>query len=427
MKLLSPKSIGHLVLALICSAYLPALAQSADSKVPLAVPFSMEALTRKVLEHNPRFQDTLGLKEQSRAATLSSKALANPKLEWAQGQDQARVASAVPGSVQAWTLAQFIENPNSRSSRIRAFEMGEQEIQYKVAMARQDLVADIQSRTYEYFLRRDLGRVLQDDYDLLLLVRDRIRIRVESGEAPRYELIKADAEVINARQRYQTASLQAEQVLLGINRLAAGNLPTHWLPEGLLGDEVFVSSLERLQAQAQDLNPELMAIRSQVSRFELALQSTRASKWPGIELRYTQTTDAQLTQNVMGLQVQIPLLDRKEGPIAEQLTELNRMRMMLDGRAAELKQQILQSWKALEIARSRIEALSKGAIKEAESALRVAQSAYRFGERGIIDVLDAQRVLQSVRIDLLEARFQLQAARIQLELLSGQYAQTNPT
>jgi cobalt-zinc-cadmium efflux system outer membrane protein len=272
-----------------------------------------------------------------------------------------------------------------------------------------------------------MGRVLQDDYDLLLLVRDRIRIRVESGEAPRYELIKADAEVINARQRYQTASLQAEQVLLGINRLAAGNLPTHWLPEGLLGDEVFVSSLERLQAQAQDLNPELMAIRSQVSRFELALQSTRASKWPGVELRYTQTTDAQLTQNVMGLQVQIPLLDRKEGPIAEQLTELNRMRMMLDGRAAELKQQILQSWKALEIARSRIEALSKGAIKEAESALRVAQSAYRFGERGIIDVLDAQRVLQSVRIDLLEARFQLQAARIQLELLSGQYAQTNPT
>jgi cobalt-zinc-cadmium efflux system outer membrane protein len=57
----------------------------------------------------------------------------------------------------------------------------------------------------------------------------------------------------------------------------------------------------------------------------------------------------------------------------------------------------------------------------------VAQSAYRFGERGIIDVLDAQRVLQSVRIDLLEARFQLQAARIQLELLSGQYAQTNPS
>lgn len=55
-------------------------------------------------------------------------------------------------------------------------------------MARQDLVADIQSRTYEYFLRRDLGRVLQDDYDLLLLVIDRIRIRVESGEAPRYEL-----------------------------------------------------------------------------------------------------------------------------------------------------------------------------------------------------------------------------------------------
>jgi cobalt-zinc-cadmium efflux system outer membrane protein len=52
--------------------------------------------------------------------------------------------------------------------------------------------------------------------------------------------------------------------------------------------------------------------------------------------------------------------------------------------------------------------------------LQVAQSAYRFGERGILDVLDAQRVLQSVRVDLLQARFELQKARIDLELLSAQ-------
>ena len=58
----------------------------------------------------------------------------------------------------------------------------------------------------------------------------------------------------------------------------------------------------------------------------------------------------------------------------------------------------------------------------AETALQVAQAAYRFGERGILDVLGAQRILQTVRIDLLQARFELQKARIELELLSAQRA-----
>jgi cobalt-zinc-cadmium efflux system outer membrane protein len=60
-------------------------------------------------------------------------------------------------------------------------------------------------------------------------------------------------------------------------------------------------------------------------------------------------------------------------------------------------------------------------VREAEAALRVAESAYRFGERGILEVLDAQRVLRSVRADLLQARFQAQAARVVLEQLAARY------
>ena len=78
------------------------------------------------------------------------------------------------------------------------------------------------------------------------------------------------------------------------------------------------------------------------------------------------------------------------------------------------------------MARLRIEALSQGSMREAEAALRVAQAAYRFGERGILDVLDAQRVLRSVRADLIDARYQLQAARITLEQLTGQHADAMP-
>jgi len=80
------------------------------------------------------------------------------------------------------------------------------------------------------------------------------------------------------------------------------------------------------------------------------------------------------------------------------------------------------AWRSLEMSRLRVDALSQGVVREAESALRVAEAAYRFGERGILDVLDAQRVLRSVRADLLQARYQLQVARITLIQLSGRYA-----
>ena len=102
--------------------------------------------------------------------------------------------------------------------------------------------------------------------------------------------------------------------------------------------------------------------------------------------------------------------------------EVERSLTRLQGRQQELRQQVLLAWRALDMARLRVEALSQGVLRDAEAALRVAQAAYRFGERGILDVLDAQRVLRGVRSDLLQARYQQQLARIALDQLSGQHA-----
>jgi cobalt-zinc-cadmium efflux system outer membrane protein len=99
-----------------------------------------------------------------------------------------------------------------------------------------------------------------------------------------------------------------------------------------------------------------------------------------------------------------------------------RARTRLDGRQMELLLQLEAAWSELEMARLRVEALGTGAVREAEAALRVAQAAYRFGERGILDVLDAQRVLRTVRADLLQARYQVQAAAIEIDVLAGRHA-----
>lgn len=141
-----------------------------------------------------------------------------------------------------------------------------------------------------------------------------------------------------------------------------------------------------------------------------------------MELRYNDLRDPDNRQGVIGASIQIPLLDQKRGPRAEAEAETTRARTRLEARQIELQLQLDSAVMALEMARLRVEALGQGAIRDAEAAVRVAQAAYRFGERGILDVLDAQRVLRTVRADLLQARYQQQAAAIEIDLLTGRDA-----
>lgn len=424
MKYLAPwKSAACLLLwpAAAALAQSPPVAPAGEEVV-----LSLPQLVSTIVVHNPGLQAARLVREQAGAGIVSAGALANPRLEWSAGQSQARLASAMPGRLQGWALSQFIENPAVRGARVEAARSAERGSVHQIAVARNELVAQIQLRAFEYLLRRAEAVAAAQDVVLLEQVRERVRLRVESGEAARYEIIKADAEIINARQRQQNVSLQAEQALLGLNRLAAGQLPARWTLSGALDEDIRPGTLDEMQRQAQAGNPELLALQSQLDRARSQLQAARASRWPGLELRYAETQDVELRQGTLGVQVQLPLLDQRSGPIAEASAELERWRVQLEGRQAELRQRVLQAWKSLEMARLRVEALSQGAMREAEAALRVAQAAYRFGERGILDVLDAQRVLQGVRADLLDARYQLQAARIDLEFLSGRYAADQP-
>jgi len=75
------------------------------------------------------------------------------------------------------------------------------------------------------------------------------------------------------------------------------------------------------------------------------------------------------------------------------------------------------AYERYEVATSQLAAFEQGLLREAEAGLRAAETAYRLGERGILEVLDAQRILRTVRLDLLNAQFDRQAALVDLDEL----------
>jgi cobalt-zinc-cadmium efflux system outer membrane protein len=386
-----------------------------------AVPYiTLEQLTQMVLSHNHLLRSAQLSVEGARAGVRSAAALANPKVELQQSQWHPQGLNRQ--SMRGWTVAQPIENPYTRSARMDAAESGLKVSGQQLAVTRNDLAAQVRTSAYEALLYQAETETAAETLALLQQIRDRIRVRVETGEAPRYELIKADAEVIHARERQQSSQLQAQQALLDINRLAAGQLPAHWRLAASFYEDVALPDVAQLQAQAELNNPELISLKHELERAQAQWRMVQASRWPGVELRYGENQEPDARQSVWGVVIQVPLLDQRQGPAAEAQAEVDRIRVRLEGRRHELQQQIVLAWRSLEMARLRVDALGQGVIKEAEAALRVAQAAYRFGERGILDVLDAQRVLRGVRSDLLQARYQLHTARIALDHLAGRYA-----
>ena len=383
--------------------------------------FSIDRLVALVVANNPALEAGRRSVDIATAGITTASAYPNPKLEFDAGRSAATGLSST-GQLSSVGVSQLIENPALRSARVNSALFAEQSSQQTLRQTRNELVAQVRLRAYEYLLRREEAQAASDALSLLEQIRERVKLRVETGETGKYELIKSDAEIVNARQREQTARLQIAQAAISLNRLAGGRLPAEWTLDAQLVDIVEVPDLQALKARALRDNPEILWLGSELERNQSRITEANASRWPGVELRLRQSREPDVRQDMLGMSVQIPLLDQKRGPRAEAIAERERTLARLEGRRAELVQQIELAWNSVEIARVRIKALSEGAMRDAEAALRVAEAAYRFGERGILEVLDAQRVLRSVRQDLLLARYQLQASLIELDSLSGRYA-----
>ena len=384
--------------------------------------FTIDALVTKILQHNPALQASQRSLELASAGVTTAGARTNPRLEWNAGRNHASTAPASQGNVNGFGISQFLENPALRSARLEGANSIERGSFQLVAVSRNEVVSQIKVRAFEYLLRKEEVLAASESLQLLEEIRTRVKVRVDTGETGKYELIKADTEIVSAKEKEQSARLQVEQAAITLNRLAAGQLPANWSLDANLSDPIALPALDALVQRALESNPELRVLQADVDRADARLKEAVASRWPGLELGYFQQREPDVRQNMLSLSIQVPLLDQRSGPRAEAIADRERARARLEGRRAELQQQLALASKAVDIARVRINALDAGAMRGAEAALRVAQAAYRFGERGILDVLDAQRVLRSVRADLLQARYQLQASSIELEFLAGLHA-----
>lgn len=390
----------------------------------LANQYTVAEIQRIGLEANGLIQAARSQVNMAKAGVIAAKAYPNPEVTVMAGPDSNRYALNITGPTsmqRTVTVNQPIENPFMRSARIGAAEAFVEAGRASFDQARTDLAAQLRVRTYELLLRQEQAALEQSIYNLIEDVRRRIKHNVERGEAARFELVRADTELQSAANRKQAAELTAQRARVALLQFTAGALPIDFEVKSALSDPIDLPTLEELRKEVPESNPEILRLRAEQERTQLRIDQEKATILPQVNVLYTNYQDAQFTSNTAGLQVRIPIFYQRRGEIDTAIHDSARIRQTLDYRLYEVSQLFEAAWQALQIAQRRVEMFEGGLIKEAENAVQIAQAAYRFGERGLIEFLDAQRILRGLQGDFLQARFELQSAVAEIDRLRAYF------
>ncbi|MGE0448474.1 MAG: TolC family protein [Vicinamibacterales bacterium] len=354
--------------------------------------------------------------EEAAAGIITARAYPNPETTFAAGKQTAPPPSPRNG-VPLVSVAQPLELGPLRPTRIELAERGRQSSEFFLGEVRLGVLSHVR-RTFFQVLRR-IGEVdiARDNLQLVQDLRNRIQVRVDVGEVGRLELVRAEAEVASARTLASSAQLQRVTAVAQFRAAVGGGLEPNIEITGSLDEEVDLPPIDELRRQAVQLHPSIGLAQSEVRRADARVAYETALRRP----QPTVLTELDQTgpQYRVGVSLPVPLWNRRQGPIAEASASLRQATAAAQAREIEILAALEGAYERYAVATEQLSLFEQGLLREAEEALRAAEVAYQLGERGILEVLDAQRLLRSVRLNYLNAQFDRQAALVDLDELRG--------
>jgi cobalt-zinc-cadmium efflux system outer membrane protein len=387
------------------------------SAVGAAESLTLEQALNLAERHHPRLQDATVTVAGASAGIVTARAYPNPMLDFTLGDQHARRTGAVAGFYQYYVFSQPIELPSLRQPRIEAAEQAHASSELALAETRLAVQTAVRHAFYESLRWEGAIELAQDTFRLIEELRRRIQVRVEVGEAGRLELIRAEAEVATARTFANTVQRPFVTAIAALRAATGGAMTADIDPDGTLESLPLVPSFPKLRQQVINDHPTLKQARTEISRSEALLRTEIALRTPQPSVRFEWERLPDTTLYRFGLAFPLPLWNRREGPIGEAEAALQRARASLDKQLLEITAALENAYGRYEVATQQVAAFEGGVLQEANEAVRAAEAAYQLGERGMMDVLDAQRVLRSVRIDFLNAQYDRQSALTDLRQL----------
>jgi cobalt-zinc-cadmium efflux system outer membrane protein len=387
--------------------------------------YALHDIIGLAIERNPMIAGAMAAIDQSTGQRTAAGAYPNPTLRGDAGKgylkDAGPLTNEIPKSATEYMagLSQPIEWPAKRAARQRAAEAGLAGASVGLIETRLNLTSDVKVAFYDLLLaQRDL-ELAKNNLTIVEDVRRVVGHRVRLGEAPQFDLIKAEVEVLKANQAVTRSENTVRVTRVILDTLTAGALGPNYLVNGDF--MVFPPGLDlnRLTARSMQEHPSIQRLTRTIDQADRTVEFQRQSRVPNVSLNTSYTREYGREGFDVGVSLPAPLWYRQEGEIAGSLGAKRKEEAELLRTRNELLRQVNQYYQDAQTTAKLIEVLEKGLLKQAEEALRIAKFSFQQGAASLLEVLDAQRVQRQILFDYAQARFELSVALSRLERAVG--------
>ncbi len=248
---------------------------------------------------------------------------------------------------------------------------------------------------------------------------DILRTREREGEGSRFDRLRAEQELRDTNQLVTSATValtEARATLSGLlprdvslTRIAAAQVPQQ--PP---------TPIESLLTRATSTRAELRALQHLGERATVEAEAARRARLPSPNvfggLKRADDSAERDTGGVFGLRVAVPLFDAGRREAARWQAEGARVQAERAAVESRIRSEITGASEALAVRQT---ALAQEPAGAADELVQIAEVAYREGEVGILELLDAVRTAARARNRSIDLRLDVRLAQIALERAVG--------
>lgn len=242
-------------------------------------------------------------------------------------------------------------------------------------------------------------------------LRDAAKRRVDAGEAPEVQLLRATIEWERASQVLELRQSEAAATLL---RLKGAVGP---FTEGV--SLVFFSRSGESSLDLAQTRPDVLAFAAELRVTEERIRQERLATRPEIELQVRRSPWMESAQVGLRLQVSVPILDY--GRNRRNIEALRLTQKAIEKQREDALRQAEAEFKTLQVDRvaaaQQMERLER-LIAKAQELLRISERGFETGALTLLESLEAARALRDIEESLIDARLRL--ARIDVALTTVQ-------
>jgi cobalt-zinc-cadmium efflux system outer membrane protein len=243
-----------------------------------------------------------------------------------------------------------------------------------------------------------------------------------AGEASGYDRRRLEREAQTVRARVASAAAdysRAREVLRGLTgepAALAAALDGTLMPDA----SPSLASMQRALRQ----RPDLASLHSQAAAFDRERSAAERAWVPDVTLGLGHKRIDELNRAdsgvMLALSMPIPVFDRGQAGEQRARAKANILRAEQTLKLARSEAELSGIWQQAEGLRKAAEAFRRESLGSSRDLTRIAEAAYRAGEGGVLELLDAYRAELEVETTALDLELRARLARIELDALSGE-------